>query len=168
MDGLDDLVRRIARLEAESGVRRTFHKYLHGVDMGSADAVMSLFTPDAIVDAMNYPPGSGDDRHLVGHEAIRTLYEPVRAKASRHHAANISIAVSDDAQTADVSSYFLTAVEWGMKGGLYEGTMVLDAGEWWITYWRISSQWEWRLTDQGPVPLGLTLDAGALRGGWPA
>ena len=99
---LDDLSIRVARLEAESAVRRLLHRYLHGIDVAATAELLELFTADAVVELRNFPPGSGKDRDLVGRDAINAVYSLLTAGTHRHHAANTSIVVADDSISADL------------------------------------------------------------------
>ncbi|HET8613507.1 MAG TPA: nuclear transport factor 2 family protein [Sphingomonas sp.] len=50
---MSDLEARIARLEAESAIRRLKARYLNACDAKDVDAIRACFTPDAELD---YPP----------------------------------------------------------------------------------------------------------------
>jgi hypothetical protein len=170
VDTPDDLSIRVARLEAESAVRRLLHRYLHGIDVAATAELLELFTDDAVVELRNFPPGSGKDRDLVGRDAINAVYSLLTAGTHRHHAANTSIVVADDAMSAELSSYLLTTRDHNLSGGMYEGTAVRDAhdGRWRFSHWRVSSSWGWRVTGQDEPPyLKELLAERALRGGWP-
>jgi ketosteroid isomerase-like protein len=163
---MSDLEARVVRLEAIEAVRRVFHRYLHAVDLGAAEELIALFSEDCRCELRNFPPGSGKDIDLVGHDQLRSIYGSLRPASYRHHCANASIVVSGDALSAEISSYFLTTVDNGIQGGLYEGRMQLTGEGWLIAWWRVSSQWGWRV-DQAPPALRNTLASGAWREGWP-
>ena len=140
---------RIARLEATEAVRRTFNRYLYFLDGGKVDDLLEVFALDATMEAMNYPPGTGGTLRFEGRERIGELYRPLKAGSFRHNSTNTSIAVADDARSATLTSYFLTAAPNAIQGGVYEGTMraVGDdpAGTWEIVTWRVASQWGWNV-----------------------
>jgi hypothetical protein len=143
------LERRIARLEAIEAVRYAFNRYLHAVDNNRVDVLVGeVFTEDVEVVIANYPPGSGKNHLLHGSDAVRSIYEPVRAGGQRHNAANTSVVVADDLGEAHLTSYFVTTLAWGNQGGMYEATFVPTGdGTWKAKRWLVSSQWGWKLTD---------------------
>ena len=158
---------RIARLEAKEACLSTFNEYLHYLDGEMIDALMALFAPGAKVEAMNYPPGTGEDRICRGHEEILPLYAEHKGIMSRHHAANITINVNLDDMTADLSAYLLTAINYGLTGGIYEAAFKQLDGKWRITWLRIASDWGWIIPQEYPPFLADTLGARALRKGKP-
>lgn len=61
---MTDLETRIARLEAESAIRRLKARYLNACDAKDVDAIRACFTPDAVID---FPPiGEFDLDGLIG------------------------------------------------------------------------------------------------------
>ena len=86
---------------------------------------------------------------------------------SRHHSANVSVNVNEGATRADLSAYFLTALNYGLTGGVYEATLELRDDEWLLTWMRISSSWGWVVPQKNPPFLADHLGAGTLRGGRP-
>ena len=61
---MTDLETRIARLEAESDIRRLKARYLNACDAKDVDAIRACFTPDAVID---FPPiGEFDLDGLIG------------------------------------------------------------------------------------------------------
>lgn len=146
---------RIARLEAAEAVRRTFNRYLWFLDGGKIDDLLAVFAEDAVMEAMNYPPGSGNDLRFETRAKIAEIYRPLKPGAFRHNSTNISIAVADDARSASITAYFLTAKPDGIQGGVYEGTMRActddPAGVWEIVTWRVASQWGWDVAHQQPT-----------------
>ena len=162
---------RIARLEATEAVRRTFNRYLWFLDGGKVDDLLAVFAVDATMEAMNYPPGTGGTLRFDGRDAIAEIYRPLRAGAFRHNSTNTSIAVADDALTASLTSYFLTASPNGIQGGVYEGTLRAvsadPAGIWEIVSWRVSSQWGWNVAGD-PATYTNPLHAFTLGDGRPA
>lgn len=66
-----------------------------------------------------------------------------------------------------MSAYFITAINYGLSGGLYEATLELIGGQWLFTWMRICSTWGWVLPQEFPPFLADSLGAGALREGRP-
>jgi len=164
----EDLAQRVARLEAIEAVRTTFHRYLHLLDLAAIDELLGVFTPDAFVEVMNYPPGEGGNIEFRGREALRALYAPLRAGSYRHHGTNATIAVAADAASAEFSSYFIATSPYHFGGGLYEGTARPHDGQWLFSWWRVSSTWGWRVAGQPPPYLKDGLGARTKRLGYPA
>jgi len=164
---LQNLQARIARIEAKEACLATFHEYLHYLDGEMVDDLVDLFAPDAQVEAMNYPPGTGKDRICRDHEEIRPLYAEHKGILSRHHAANVTINVSLEEMVADLSAYFITAVNYGFSGGIYEATFRPVDGKWRFTWLRIASDWGWIIPQDYPPFLADSLGARALREGRP-
>jgi hypothetical protein len=163
-----DLARRVDRLEIIEAVRSTFHEYTHYLDGGFVDDLLGVFAADAEMTAANYPPGSGHDVVLQGHEGIRSIYDALTFGAFRHHATNATVSVADDHQSAELSSYFITASPYAFGGGLYQGTFVPVDGLWRIRTWRVASTWGWRISGQDAPPyLQEVLGSHALREGKP-
>jgi SnoaL-like domain len=162
---------RIARLEATEAVRRTFNRYLYFLDGGKIDDLLQVFALDATMEAMNYPPGTGGTQSFAGRDRIAEIFRPLKPGASRHNSANTSIAVADDARSASLTSYFLTAGPSAIQGGVYEGTLRATtddpAGAWEIVTWRVSSQWGWNVAGD-PAGYAEPLHAFTLGDGRPA
>jgi hypothetical protein len=166
------LEERLARMEATEAVRRAFARYTWFLDGGRTDDLLQVFTEDAAMEAMNYPPGTGGTLTFRGRAEIETLYRPLRAGSFRHHATNTSVEVAPDCRSARLTSYFLTASSkpTSIQGGVYEGELVPagddPGGEWRIARWRVSSQWGWNQGTDAP-PYGNPLAAFTLWGGVP-
>jgi hypothetical protein len=126
-----------------------------------------LFAPGAHVEVMNYPPGNGENLDLQNHEQIAALYEEHHGTLSRHHAADVSVNVSRDIQSAELGAYFVTALTYGLTGGIYEARFEARDGSWLIARLRISSTWGWVVPQEAPPFLAEHLGAGTLRGGRP-
>ncbi len=165
-----DLEARIARLEATEAVRRAFNRYLWFLDGGRVDDLLEVFTDDAVMEAMNYPPGTGGTLAFRGRSEIEQIYRPLRAGAFRHNSANTSIEIAPDARSARLTAYFLTAAPNAIQGGVYEGELVAvtedPAGEWRIARWRVSSQWGWNVSGD-PKPYVNPLAAFTIGDGRP-
>ncbi|MBT3311946.1 MAG: SnoaL-like domain-containing protein [Desulfobacterales bacterium] len=166
-DELAELRDRIARLEAKDGCLSTFNEYLHYLDGEFVDDVIGVFSEDAELQLMNYPPGSGENPLYKGHKEIRPIYADHRGIKTRHHTSNATVNVHPGSETADLSAYFLTAVIYGLTGGIYEGSLKLIDGKWFITYLRISSSWGWRVPHEDPPFLDNLFGDGTIRGGRP-
>jgi hypothetical protein len=166
-DEIAELRSRIARLEARDACTSSFNEYLHHLDAAYTDELLAVFAPDAHLDVVNFPPGSGRDLAFDGRDAIRKLYERVPAGISRHHSANVTVAVRHDGQEAELSAYFITSSAYGFGGGLYQGTLAPTPERWQFTRLRIVSTWGWVLPQETPPYLSEQLGQGALRGGRP-
>jgi len=166
-DELQELRTRVGRLEAKEACLSILNEYLHYLDGGFTEELLELFTPEARVEVMNYPPGSGVNLDYRGRDEIRPVFETHYGIMSRHHAANITLDVKPDGKTADMSCYFMTGINFGIAGGLYEATLELFEGKWLFSYLRIASNWAWLIPQEYPPILSDSLGAGALRQGKP-
>jgi len=164
---LDELKQRVARLEARDACVSSFNEYLHSLDAAFLDEIVAVFTADARLDVINFPPGSGRNLSLSGHEEIRGLYSRVPAGLTRHHSANVSVSVAADAGSAQLSAYFITSGAYSFGGGLYQGTLRPGDPRWCFTELRIVSTWGWALPQDTPPYLAEHLGTGALREGRP-
>ncbi len=151
---LDALRRSVARFEAKDAVQALFHRYLYALDLDRADEVVACFAPEATLNVLNFPPGSGKDLHLYGPKQIRPLYsrhagaEEPSIKGG-HHSANVSVVVSDDATSGELSAYFMTSVGtlgW-IQGGMYQLRAQIIDGMWLVTEMNIISGWGWATAD---------------------
>ena len=166
-DEIAELRARIARLEARDACVSTFNQYLHYLDGDFTDEILGVFAEDAQLEVMNYPPSSGQNLDLRGHEEIRPLYAQHSGIIARHHAANVSVNLSPDGQSAELSSYFLTSFNYGVAGGMYEARFEPREGRWLLCWLRISNTWGWAVHQENPPFLADHLGAGTLRGGHP-
>jgi hypothetical protein len=149
---LEAAEQRLARLDAKEAVLATFHQYLYCLDVGYPDELVSgVFTSDAVLEVINFPPGSRQDLVLTGHDEILPLYtEHTRtapAIQGGHHASNIAVDVAADASVAHLSAYFMTSVgtSASLQGGQYQGEAVADDDRWRFRRFRILSGWGWRV-----------------------
>jgi len=162
-----DLQRRLAVLEIREACQSTFHQYLYLMDVGYADElVREVFTTDAVLDVVNFPPGSGEDLHLVGHEGISPLYvDHTRWEPSvrgGHHTSNVSISVDDDLAHAELSAYMMTsgAGRASLQGGQYQGRFRRDGdGKWRLERFRIISGWGWTVASESSGRITEPVDA---------
>jgi hypothetical protein len=166
-DVLEELLARVARIEAREACISTFNEYLHYLDAEFVEDLLELFTEDGRLEVMNYPPGTGINVECNGREEIRPVFEGHRGIMTRHHASNIALNVRPDGRSADMSAYFMTAVNYGVTGGIYEATFEFVDGKWLFTWLRISSNWGWMIPQDYPPFLAEQLGAGTLRDGRP-
>ncbi|CAN5802405.1 hypothetical protein BH18ACT2_BH18ACT2_21180 [soil metagenome] len=171
---IDQLAARLARLEAKEAVLAAFNRYLYALDVGYPDELVTgVFTEDAVLEVINFPPGTMNDLTFTGHDEIRPLYvahtKTAPAIQGGHHATNISVAVADDASSATLTAYFLTAVGTTgfVQGGQYQGEAVPDPdGERWrFRRYRILSGWGWRVASDALRPISEPLPADRATGG---
>ena len=159
---MQDLKKRVARLEAKEAVQSAFNRYLYCLDTGFGDDIVDCYTEDAILDVPNFPEAGGQDLHFEGRAEIEPLYAPYGSGPKQirggHHSANLAINVARDRQTADVTAYFMTSTANGVQGGRYEGSMRNCAdGVWRWHRLAITSAWGWKATQFETVsePVGL-------------
>jgi hypothetical protein len=149
------LERRVRVLEIREACQSTFHEYLYLMDVGYADEIVpAVFTADAVLEVVNFPPGSGQDLHLVGHDGITPLYDDHTRWAPSvrggHHTSNVSITVADDLAHAELSAYMLTAGAGraSVQGGQYQGRFREDVdGTWRLERFWIISGWGWTVAE---------------------
>jgi hypothetical protein len=171
-----DLAARLARLEAKEAVLAAFNRYLYSLDVGyPAELVGDVFTTDAVLEVINFPPGTMEDLTLRGHAEIQPLYDDHTREAPSiqggHHATNIAVDVAPDASSAQLSAYFLTSTGTAgyVQGGQYQGEAVPDGDQWRFRRFRILSGWGWRVAHDALQPVTASLPADrAWRGGRPA
>ncbi len=166
-DEIKKLRARIARIEAKDACISTFNEYCYYLDGELIEDLILLFAKDAHLEVMQYPPGSGINLEFKGREDILPLYEEHKGIMSRHHAANVTVNINPDGETADLSAYFITAINYGMTGGLYEATFKLIDGKWLFTWLRICSNWGWIILQEYPPILEQPLRADSFRKGRP-
>lgn len=161
------LLARVERLEAKEACISTFNEYLHHLDGDRPDELLAVFEPGAVLDVINFPPGSGKELHFTGHDEIRPLYSSHRGGIGRHHSANITVNVEGD--EAELSAYFITSGAYGFGGGEYQATLRphRDEGKWLIHRMRIVSTWGWSIPQEKPPYLADHQGKGALRDGRP-
>ena len=92
---MTDLEARIARLEAESDIRRLKARYLNACDAKDIDAIRACFTADAVID---FPPlGEFDLDGLIG---IFTQMAATTPITDVHQGHNAEIEVAGDEASA--------------------------------------------------------------------
>ena len=149
---LDAAERRLARLDAKEAVIRTLNNYLYCLDVGYPDELVRLvFTTDAVLEVLNFPPGTMQDHMLTGPAEILPLYaDHTRAAPAiqgGHHASNVAVDVAPDVSRAQLSAYFMTSggTAGSLQGGQYQGEAVPDGDGWRFRRFRILSGWGWRV-----------------------
>jgi hypothetical protein len=166
-DELAELRARVARLEAKEACISTFNEYLHYLDGDKHDELLHVFAPDAVVDVIDFPPGSGKDLRFSGHAEIGPFYGVHKGGAGRHNSTNVTVNVEGD--EAELSAYFATAGPYAWGGGVYQVTLrpYPAKKKWLIQQMRIVSTWGWRIKSDEPPYLANALGKGALRDGRP-
>lgn len=92
---MTDLESRIARLEAESDIRRLKARYLNACDAKDVDAIRACFTEDAVI---NFPPvGEFDLEGLIGVFTQMAAATPI---TDVHQGHNAEIEVDGDEASA--------------------------------------------------------------------
>lgn len=157
-DVIEELRARLAVLEAKEAIRAAFNRYTYHLDVGYPDELVSgVFTADAVLEVINFPPGTMQDLLLTGHAEIKPLYgdhtRVAPAIQGGHHATNVAVDVAPDATVGWLSAYFLTAGAGGgyAQGGQYQGEAVPDGDAWRFRRFRIISGWGWRVPKDGFV-----------------
>ena len=165
---IDEIEARLARLEAKEACISTFNEYLYYVDGEKFDDIFTtVFSDDAVVELQNFPPGTGVNTKLEGHEQIRPIYDAQKGISHRHHTVNISVNVSSDSYSAEISAYLFTVLNYMLTGGIYEASLEYIDNQWYITNLRISSTWGWTVPDEKDPFLDEAFGAGTLRDGRP-
>lgn len=143
---------RLARLEAKEAVLSTFNEYLYSLDVGYPEELVdAVFTADAVLEVINFPPGSMADLKFTGREEIAPLYRDhtrvAPAIQGGHHASNIAVDVAADCSSAQLSAYFMTSTGsvGYLQGGQYQAEAVPDGDRWRFRHYRIISGWGWRV-----------------------
>lgn len=92
---MNDLEARIARLEAESEIRKLKARYLNACDAKDVAQIRGCFTPDAVID---FPPlGEFDVDGLIGIFTQMAVETPI---TDVHHGHNGEIDVDGDTASA--------------------------------------------------------------------
>jgi ketosteroid isomerase-like protein len=118
-------------LTAREVIRDLIARYAALVDRGRFDALLELFTDDAVLEAGDRPPveGRAAIRAFLADTGERLARATVRPMI-RHHVSTVVIDV-DAPSTATATSYFLAITERGPDHwGRYRDRFVLRAGRW--------------------------------------
>lgn len=130
-----DLEARIARLEAESDIRRLKARYLNACDAKDLDAIRACFTEDAVID---FPPlGAFDLDGLIGIFTQMAATTPI-IDVHQGHNAEIEVA-GDDASARwnlGYATYDPRAGSFRLLANFYHDRYRRTAGGWRICYTR--------------------------------
>jgi ketosteroid isomerase-like protein len=132
---MTDLESRIARLEAESDIRRLKARYLNACDAKDVAAIRACFTPDAVID---FPPiGSFDLDGLIGIFTQMAANTPI---VDVHQAHNGEIDVAGDEARArwnlGYASYDPRTRGFRLLANFYHDRYRRTADGWRISYTR--------------------------------
>ena len=164
-DEIKELKARLDRLEAKEACLSKFNEYLYYTDGEKYDDLFTVLAPDAVVELIF--PEAEEIMTLEGHEQIRPVYERQAGIIHRHHTMNLTVNVSPDSKSAELSAYLFTVLKHILTGGIYEATLQNIDGQWYITRLRISSTWGWAVpSDLDPI-LDAAFGAGTKRDGRP-
>lgn len=134
---MSDIERRLARLEAESEIKRLKARYLNSCDAKDVDAIRACFIPDAELD---FPP--------IGSFGVDGLIEAFTQLAATtpivdvHQGHNAEIEVSADGKSATgrwslgFATYDPRNNSFRMLANFYHDRYVLTADGWRISYSR--------------------------------
>ncbi|MHB9879353.1 nuclear transport factor 2 family protein [Pacificimonas sp. ICDLI1SI03] len=132
---MDDLELRIARLEAESEIRKLKARYLNACDAKNVDAIRACFVPDA---KLVFPP--------IGEFGVDGLIEVFTQMAAEtpivdtHHGHNAEIDIAGDAKSASArwnlgfATYDPRNKAFRLLSNFYTDRYVLTDDGWRITY----------------------------------
>ena len=166
-DEIKELKARLNRLEAKEACLSKFNEYLYYVDGEKFDDLFTVLASDAVIELRDFLPGTGENMTLQGEEQIRPIYESQAGIIHRHHTMNLTLNVSPDSKSAELSAYLLTILNHVLTGGIYEATLKNIDGQWYITLLRISSTWGWTVPRDMEPFLDAAFGAGTLRDGRP-
>ncbi len=132
---MPDIETRLARLEAESDIRRLKARYLNACDRKDADAVRACFALDAVID---FPPlGEFDVDGLLG---IFTQMAVSTNIIDSHHGHNAEITIDGDKAEAVWNLGFATINpddnSFRLLAGFYTDKYEKRGDDWLITYTR--------------------------------
>ncbi|MCW0199341.1 nuclear transport factor 2 family protein [Sphingopyxis sp.] len=132
---MSDLETRIARLEAESDIRRLKARYLNACDAKDLDAIRACFTEDAVID---FPPlGAFDLDGLIGIFTQMAATTPI-TDVHQGHNAEIEVA-GDDASARwnlGYATYDPRAGSFRLLATFYHDRYRRTVGGWRICYTR--------------------------------
>ena len=154
---IEELARRVQRLEDIEAVRRTWHDYMAFLDSRSWEELADVFTKDGAVEMIGLDasrrgggtPGTIRDGSYRGRRSIiddfynvgaRSVRPPVRRPASGHFGNNLRVDLDGDQATT--SAYFWEIVPGGERHillvGTYQHRMRREPDRWRIAYLRIT------------------------------
>ena len=121
MTGLDELIRRLAALEAERGVLATLYQYGHALDYGAEADWVDCFAAAAHYELRDRGAGTADSvRSYDGRDELAAFaagHTRAPERFHKHLVADPLISVDGDRATA--SSYFLRLDEVGGERVVY-------------------------------------------------
>ena len=121
MTGLDELIRRLAALEAERGVLTTLYQYGHALDYGAEADWVDCFAAAAHYELRDRAAGTADSvRSYDGRDELAAFaagHTRAPERFHKHLVADPLISVDGDRATA--SSYFLRLDEVGGERVVY-------------------------------------------------
>jgi len=143
---------RIARLEAESDIRKLKARYLNACDSKDVDRIRACFTKDAVID---FPPlGEFDVDGLIG---IFTQMAASTSIIDSHHGHNAEINVAGEKAEAVWNLGFSTFNpednSFRLLAGFYHDRYEKHGDEWLISYTRSSPRKivDGQLAETGPT-----------------
>lgn len=130
---MSDIETRLARLEAESDIRRLKARYLNACDAKDVEAIRACFTPDAVID---FPPlGEFDLDGLIN---IFTQMAATTPITDTHHGHNAEIEVDGDIANGRWNLGFATydprENTFRLLSGFYEDRYIRTPEGWRINY----------------------------------
>ena len=130
---MSDIESRLARIEAESDIRRLKARYLNACDAKDVETIRACFTPDAVI---NFPPlGEFDLDGLIN---IFTQMAATTPITDTHHGHNAEIEVDGDTAAGRWNLGFATydprENTFRMLAGFYEDRYVRTPDGWRISY----------------------------------
>ncbi|QEC46968.1 nuclear transport factor 2 family protein [Baekduia soli] len=146
---------RVARLEDDAAIRRTWCDYLFGLDALDWDGLADVFTEDAgleMVGLESYQPGS--DRSYRGRPSIiEDFYRPVMEATAApargqfytgHHGTNMKIELEGDEATT-LAYFFEILGNTQLLVGTYQHRMRREPDRWRIAHLRIAIRYRARI-----------------------
>jgi hypothetical protein len=147
-DGIQELERRVGRLEDLEAIQSAWRDYLFALDSADYGALAEVFTEDGAVEMTGldaYQPGQ--DKTYYGRESIiDEFYKPVIDTVARpdlgqyytgHHGTNMEIDLDGDEATT-LAYFFEILGNTQMLIGTYQHRFRRDPDRWRIAYLRIS------------------------------
>lgn len=127
---MSDLEARIARLEAESDIRRLKARYLNACDAKDVDAIRACFTPDAELDYQ--PVGKFGPDGLIDAFTAIALHSPI-VDSHQIHNGEIEVLDADNARalwSLAFSTYDPSASSFRLIASFYHDEYIRTAGGW--------------------------------------
>jgi hypothetical protein len=119
------------------GVSQLLGRYQYFVDAGKLDAVVSLFTSDAVFQT--------DNNSYIGPRGVRTFFDAVRQcfldaafLPARHHLSSICVEPNPDGTASSYACFTLMGTRGNDHWGVYRDRVVLVGGQWMFAARRVS------------------------------